>query len=202
MLFKKSNGITMEDVMEHFTISEAAIRKHLHELERQNLIAKKVHKQKIGRPYHSYALTEKGHGTFPNQYESLPVELLEDLEELQGPQAVRALLYKRMERQATEFQVEIAVTGFENRISALVEYQNSTGYMVEVEKTPEGHYSLMNYNCPIANIAHKYRQVCSNEKKIYNQLFEQSEVVSEKLITTGDYVCKWLIKAPVPVEDN
>lgn len=196
ILFKKNNGITIDEIMEHFTISETAIRKHLHELEKQKLIVKTAHKQDIGRPFFTYTLTKKGHGTFPNQYESLPVELLEDLEELQGTKAVRELLYKRMERQEKEFLEELDTTGFEDKVNALVEFQNSTGYMVEVVKSPEGHYTLTNYNCPIANIAHKYRQVCSNEKKLYNRIFEESDVIPHAFITTGAHVCQWTIKAP------
>lgn len=201
MLFKKSDGITIEEIMKAFTISEPAIRKHLYELEKQGLVLKKQHKQKIGRPFFTYELTKKGHGLFPNQYESLPVELLEDLEDLQGPQAVRALLNKRLEREQEELREELKqFKQFEDKITALVDLQNRNGYMIEVEKNADGHFILTNFNCPIANIAHKYRQVCTNEKKLYSNVFENSEVVPETFITTGDHVCKWMIK--VPAEDD
>lgn len=196
MLFKKNDGITIEEIMKNFTISEPAIRKHLHELVKQGLVSKEQHKQKIGRPFFTYGLTRKGHGLFPNQYESLPVTLLEDLENLQGPQAVRALLNKRMEREQEELQEGLTDSEeFEDKIAALVELQNNNGYMLEVERTQEGHFILTNFNCPIANIAHKYRQVCTNEKKIYSSVFPNSEVIPQNFITAGDHVCKWMIKA-------
>ena len=98
-ILKKANDLTITEIMEHFTISEIAVRKQLHELVQQGFVKQQSHKQKLGRPYLTYDLTQKGHETFPNQYKSIPVELLEDLEELHGPQAVRALLDKHGERE-------------------------------------------------------------------------------------------------------
>jgi predicted ArsR family transcriptional regulator len=197
VLIKKRAGITFEAIKESFTISEPAIRKHLSEMEKQGLIMKKKQKQKIGRPFFTYDLTGKGHGLFPNQYESLPVEILEDLEDLQGSQAVEALLNKRMDREVQELQNGLtSAVDFEEKIEKLVELQNKSGYLVDVEKTPEGHFILTNYNCPIANIAFKYQQVCSNEKTVYSRVFKESTVIPETLITKGEHACKWIIKVP------
>ncbi|MFD1608927.1 helix-turn-helix transcriptional regulator [Oceanobacillus luteolus] len=196
MILKKNKAITIDGLMDFFTISEPAIRKHLHELEKQKLIKRKAHKQEIGRPYYTYELTDKGHGIFPNQYEQLPVELLEDLEELHGPETVKQLLFKRMEREETKLLAELDGKDFDEKVNTLVEVQNQAGYMLEVERTPEGDYFLINYNCPIANIARHYRQVCKNEKIMYNHIFEHSQVKPEALITGGAHVCRWLIKNP------
>lgn len=195
-ILKRNKDITIEQIMEYFSISEAAIRKHLHELERQELIKKTAHKQQIGRPFYTYSLTKKGHGQFPNQYERLPVELLEDLEELQGPEVVEALLFKRMEREGDKLAEEMAGKSFEEKVYKLVELQNEAGYMLEVEKTADGDFLLTNFNCPIANIAFRYRQVCSNEKVMYNRVFDEADVVLEEHMAKGSHVCRWVIKAP------
>src|SRR5699024_11991911 len=94
-VIKKSGRITYDEIMVHFTISEIAVRKHLHELEKDGLIKKESVKQKIGRPYHVYELTGEGHTLFPNQYKQLPLDLLKDLEVLQGREAVSDLLRQR-----------------------------------------------------------------------------------------------------------
>ncbi|MEI3599548.1 MULTISPECIES: helix-turn-helix transcriptional regulator [unclassified Oceanobacillus] len=196
VILKRNKAITMDELMKFFTISEPAVRKHLHELENQELVKKSKHKQEIGRPYYTYELTNKGHGQFPNQYEQLPVELLQDLEELQGPESVKALLYKRMEREQGQLLEKLDGKSFDEKAHALVEMQNDAGYMLEIEKTSDGDYILTNYNCPIVNIAKEYRHVCSNEKIMYNHVFDESEVRPEGYITTGAHVCKWVIKAP------
>src|SRR5699024_11083448 len=86
---------TLKEIVHHFTISETAVRKHLQELINQGYVKETVIKQEIGRPYHVYALTGKGHTVFPHQHEELPLTLLQDLEEVGGKEVVNKLLLKR-----------------------------------------------------------------------------------------------------------
>ncbi|MUK90010.1 DeoR family transcriptional regulator [Ornithinibacillus sp. L9] len=195
-ILKKDHKLTIDGIMEYFTISEIAVRRHIHELESQGLIKRNTIKQKIGRPYYTYELTEEGHRTFPNQFDKLPVELLKDLEELQGLDAVKQLLNKRAEREKTYFETELKAEDFDQRIKEVAKIQDEKGYMVEIEKTADGHYEMKNYNCPISNIASCYKQVCDNEKRVFDELFAKSEVIPHSCITKGDNFCKWTIKRP------
>ncbi|WP_163971559.1 helix-turn-helix transcriptional regulator [Oceanobacillus halotolerans] len=196
-ILKKDNELKIEEIMAYFTISEIAVRKHLHELEQQGLINVEKRKQQLGRPYHTYSLTKKGHDTFPNQYEKLPLELLRDLEELEGKQAVTKLLSKRMERERKDLEQKIHSNDFEEKVATVAKIQDKKGYMVELKKNEAGDYEMKHYNCPIANIASCYKQMCSNEKSIFEQIFSTSEVISHSCITNGDHCCKWTIKKPV-----
>ncbi len=63
-LLKKEVKISMKDLSEHFTISEVALRRHINDLIRQNLVQEEEVKQEIGRPYYVYSLTKEGHNTF------------------------------------------------------------------------------------------------------------------------------------------
>ncbi|MEC5424929.1 DeoR family transcriptional regulator [Virgibacillus sp. C22-A2] len=195
-ILKKESEVTIVEIMAYFSISEIAVRKHIHELEQQGFLKKNTIKQKVGRPYHTYELTKKGHDTFPNQYESLPLELLQDLEELQGTQAVNDLLSKRMQREKSYFDNEIHTTAFDEKVEEVARIQDEKGYMVEVEKTEDGHYEMKHFNCPISNIASTYNQVCSNEKMVFEEVFSSSEVISHTCITKGHNYCRWTIKKP------
>ncbi|GAB3803603.1 helix-turn-helix transcriptional regulator [Virgibacillus kimchii] len=195
-ILKKSGVCTIGEIMDSFTISEIAVRKHIHELEQQGFIQKNSVKQRLGRPYHTYELTGKGHDTFPNQYEQLPLELLQDLEELQGKEAVDALLAKRMEREKNEMEKEVGKSIFDEKVSKVADIQNEKGYMVELDQSEDGSYIITNYHCPIVNLATAYNQVCRNEKKVFEKVFNTKDVVSETCITKGDNFCKWLIKKP------
>jgi len=195
-LLKKNKSLTMDEMMCHFSISEVAVRKHIHGLEQQKLVKKTSHKQKIGRPFYTYELTKIGHGTFPNQYESLPVELLQDLEEMQGTESVHALLLKRMEREKDQYERKLSSDNFDDKVMEVARLQNEKGYMVEIHETEEGQIELRNYHCPIANLASSYRQVCTNEKKIFETLFQESEVSAASNIAAGEHVCKWVITRP------
>src|SRR5690625_486228 len=106
-ILKKDHKLTMKEIMAYFTISEIAVRRHIHELIQQGFLKKQSMKQEIGRPYYIYELTEKGHATFPNENDTLPLEILQDLEAVEGPQVVKKVLAKRMERDKAAFQQTI-----------------------------------------------------------------------------------------------
>jgi predicted ArsR family transcriptional regulator len=196
LILKKHHAISMDEIMEFFTISEPAVRKQLHDLESNDLVQKRKQKNTIGRPSYTYALTKKGHKLFPNQNERLPVEILKDLEALQGSEIVGAVLYKRMEREEKHLSEVLAGKDVEEKLQNLVEVQNESGYMFELKHTEEGNYVLVNYHCPIANIASHYKQVCSNEKKMFNHVFPEGKVTLESYITNGSPVCQWLVNIP------
>ncbi|HLR09488.1 MAG TPA: DeoR family transcriptional regulator [Bacillota bacterium] len=201
-ILKKDQEPTIDDIMQYFTISETAVRRHINELERQGFVKRKTIKQNLGRPYHVFTLTKKGHDTFPNQYETLPVELLHDLEDLQGKQAVNALLKQRMKREKKEFSKRIQSTDFDEKVAEVARIQDEKGYMVEVEPMSDGGYEIKHFNCPIANIAAEYRQVCSNEKKVFANIFSSSDVQHHNCITQGDHYCKWTISKPKKARDR
>lgn len=193
---KKDDEMSIKDVLAYFTISEVAIRRHLNDLIRQKLVKERVVKQEIGRPYHLYSLTSKGHETFPNQYTDLPVELLRDLESLQGKEVVDELLQKRVNREEEELGSKIGDASFDERVALMAEMQEEKGYMIEYEKLPDGDYEVKNYNCPIYNIASNYRQICHYEKNMMHNIFPDSKVSPNACMTYGDQFCCWYISKP------
>lgn len=194
-VLKRANESSMKDIMEHFELSEIAIRRHLQDLIRNRLVEERSVRQEVGRPYKVYRLTDKGRGIFPNQYKQLPVELLQDLEETQGKAAVTSLLEKRKERERERFSSRIKSKDFDKRIHELVQVQKDNGYMVELNKIKNG-YEIINYNCPIDNIASSYLQICHHEKEVYSSIFSNCVVKSHSKIAEGDCRCKWTIFKP------
>ncbi len=195
-ILKKDNEISIKDIMEYFTISEVAVRRHLNDLIRQGFVKEKIIKQDIGRPYHLYTLTGKGHDTFPNQYEELPVELLEDLEELQGADAVSELLLQRKKREEKELVSRLNTDNFDEKVLSMLDILEEKGYMLDYQKTAAGDYEIRNFNCPIYNLASNYVEVCQNEKDIYTGLFPKSNVISTSCMTKGGKYCCWTVTKP------
>ncbi|MBR7794529.1 MAG: helix-turn-helix transcriptional regulator [Bacillota bacterium] len=193
-LIKKGHEVTITDMLPFFTISEIAVRKHIQSLVRDGFIKKNSIKQKLGRPYFTYELTEKGHGLFPNQNEKLPLELLQDLEYLQGKRAVDDLLWQRMLRERNQLEDFVGDSDFDGKVKEMAKFQDGNGYMVELKKVDVGHYEMKNYHCPISALSSKYTQVCQNEKAMYQDIFSTCEVISHTCITDGKPYCMWTIK--------
>lgn len=193
---KKEYEVSMKELMMHFSISEVAVRKQLHDLIRQGFVRKRKVKADIGRPMLVYALTDKGHHTFPNQYKMLPKELLEDLEASLGKQAVHKLLSERKDREERELQSYMKDASFSEKLAKLVHYQEEKGYLIEMETRETGDVELKNFNCPIYHLASNYQMICTNEKDMYRNLFPDSKIMSSSCMTKGGKYCCWTITNP------
>lgn len=192
----REHEVTFKQLASEFTISETAVRKHLQELIQQAYIYERTIKQDIGRPYHLYSLTSKGHRTFPNQDDELPLQLLQDLEEVGGKAVIDELLLKRKEREQEELAKQLEEESFQDKVKKLTDMQNERGYMMEYAETETGDYELTNYNCPIYNIASCYDQICTNEKNMLTNIFPKSDVDFHSCIATGGKFCGWHITHP------
>lgn len=198
----KVNGeLTIKEIMDHFTISEIAVRKHINELIQNQFISRKRNYQEIGRPFYTYFLTDKGHGTFPNHERDMSLELLEDLEQLYGKEAVSALLNKWKEREQTLLEEELATDDFDERVQGVARLREDLGYMVEIHQSESGDYTMKHFNCPVSRVACSYNDLCKKEKEIFKNLFKNSEVISDSMITKGDQHCTWQIKRPDKIEE-
>lgn len=195
-VLKKQHELTISEMAKNFSISEIAIRKQIHELEQKGYIKKVSHKQKIGRPYFTYLLTNAGHGLFPSQQNDIALELLQDLEAIEGEEVVNQLLDMRMAREKREFESRLCTSGISNRITELAKIQNDKGYMLEVNKLDERTYEIRNFNCPILNLAKNFKRLCENEQQMYSDLLPNCSVTVNSLIIDGNHLCQWTIKLP------
>lgn len=195
-ILKKDHEISIKEIMDYFTISNVAVRRHLNDLIREKFVAERTIKQEIGRPFIVYSLTKKGHETFPNQYEQFSLDILKDLEEVGGEEAVEDVLFARKKREASELKEKLANKNFEEKIVELCAYQDQKGYMHEFEQTASGDYLVKNFNCPIFSLASNYQIVCTNEKDMYRKVFPESDVTPHSCMTKGGKYCCWTITNP------
>ena len=195
-ILKRDNNLSIKKIMDHFTISNVAVRRHLNDLIREGFVSERTVKQEIGRPYIVYSLTEKGHETFPNQYEQFSVDILKDIACVGGEEAVHNVLEARKNREETELRTELSNKDFDDKIALLYKLQDEKGYMHEIEQTAAGDYLIKNYNCPIFSLATSYNVICTHEKEMYRELFPDSTVKSHAFLTKGEKYCCWTITNP------
>lgn len=195
-VLKKNGEQTIKQLTEHFSISEIALRRHVQELVREEFVVRQKNHKEIGRPFYTYMLTDKGHDTFPTHERAMSLELLEDLEELYGEEAVTAVLNKWLEREKSLLESEADTDNFDEKVKRIAQVREELGYMVEVSKTEEGDYTLKHYNCPVFTVACAYNQLCKKEMKVLGSIFSESEVETTSMITKGDNYCKLKIRRP------
>ncbi|WP_040979020.1 helix-turn-helix transcriptional regulator [Oceanobacillus jeddahense] len=195
-VLKEQGTVTMDTLMEHFTISETAVRKQLHTLVQEGFIEVQQHKKEIGRPYHTYRLTEKSQESFPNRYKELSLDLLHDLEELQGSQLINKLLKKQSTKEKEQLKKSLdACSTIEEKINTLKDLQNKSGYMFQVEDKGKEGFQLNNFHCPFLEVAKDYPVMCQHEKEMYEALFPNQEIKTKSLQVDGNKCCQWRIAA-------
>lgn len=195
-LLKKHHQLSINDLKQHLQITDMAVRKHINRLEKDQLIQSHQVKQPIGRPITYYSLSESGENLFPKKYSLLTIEFLQDIEELYGVEAINKLFEKREKRLQKKFQTRILPTKkLAENVKELEELQNQHGYMAEVQPLNQQEFELIEYNCPIYQVAHRYKKACQCELSLFKRVLGIQQIERTSCIAEGDHCCKYIIKA-------
>lgn len=197
-LLKKNQELSVSGLKEHLDITEMAVRKHLIKLEAEKYITSRSVRQPMGRPVIYYSLTIKGHETFPNNYDKIVVELLQDIHENMGDEAIDLLFKNREQRLGKKYRRRIFKEDpLIERVENLVDVQTENGYMAEFTSSEEEEPDTIifeQFNCPIAAIADRYDTPCHYELELFKEVLGTDQVERVECIAKGGKSCKYLIK--------
>jgi len=174
LMLKTEGPLTVSEMAEKLGVTEMAVRRHIHHLERDGYIQPRLLRQAMGRPTSQYFLTEKAEDVFPKSYSSFTLDLLQDLEQSYGPEIIDQLFQNREKRLTQFHQEDFEGKTLEEKVKKLAEIQDQKGYMVEWEKLPDGGYRLVEYNCPISQVANRYQQACQCETNWFQKLLGET----------------------------
>src|ERR1700761_104018 len=85
---KTRGKATIRDLAARTGITRQAVREHLTRLAAAQLVEHSKAPAGVGRPGHSWSLTEKGHGRFPDTHAQVTVELIEAIRDEFGESAL------------------------------------------------------------------------------------------------------------------
>lgn len=193
-LLKKTGFMSVNDLTEQLKITHMAIRKHLSQLEKDDLIQSSELKQPMGRPLQLYSLTDKGERLFPKNYEGITLEFLHDIEKMNGKRVIEDLFKKREERLTEEISSRLANLSDSDKIRELVQIQNEKGYMADFSQLEGNSFELVEHNCPILAVAKEYTVACSCETKMFQEVLKTAKVTRTSCKSEGDHACKFSIQ--------
>lgn len=194
---------TAQELAEVLEVSPQAIRRHLKDLETEELIEHKAVQVGMGRPQHVYQLSRKGRDRFPNRYEEFAVSLLDTLTEAVGQDQVSSILRKQWQRKAKQYRDRLGTGSLAERVAKLVELRKSEGYMAEwyvlepsnLNNGASHEFMLREHNCAISNVAESYPNVCGHELEMFAAVLPDCTVERTQWIINGEHQCGYLIKA-------
>lgn len=191
VLLKQTGGMTVDQLSSALNISAMGIRQHLALLEKDGLIEETKKRGEMGRPAHVYSLSRKGDETFPRNYETLAIFLLETLLDTDGGKKVNELFRRRMEQIYETLAPHLKGRELAQMIADLAEILREQGYMATYEETPEGFY-LREYNCTMARVSERFPVACDYELELFRRLIGPA-VRRRNCITSGAPCCLYFI---------
>lgn len=190
LLLKKLGSTTIQEMSEHLGVTGMAVRKHVNALKKDNYIQSSTIRQHIGRPTYIYSLTDLAEQLFPTQYDVLSLELMEEINHMFGELFVDELFKRRKKRLEQKYRLAMTGQNFEEKIVTLAKIQDNAGYMTSLVKIHDDKYSLEEGNCPIFQVASRYRQACQCELAMFESLLD-SRVERKECIADGGTKCSF-----------
>ncbi|MGA9383169.1 MAG: iron-sulfur cluster biosynthesis transcriptional regulator SufR [Phormidium sp.] len=207
---------TKQDILEHLLqrgqatalelaqmldISPQAVRRHLKDLEAEELIEYELVQAGMGRPQHAYRLSRKGRDRFPNNHGKFAVSLLDTIAQTLGKEQVNNILQKQWQQKALEYRDRIGSGKLGERVAKLVDLRRAEGYMaewyaIESETAQNGNSSqfmFTEHNCAISDVAETFPSVCSHELEMFETILPDCTVERTHWLINGQHRCGYMI---------
>lgn len=180
-------------------ISAVAVRKHLDALEESGDVVAgdrpafgPSRRSKRGRPARIYSLTDAGRGRFEQAYDDLALSAMRFLAQVK-PAALDEFAARRAEELEQRYRGQLDdLQEPAQRAKVLAELLTADGYAASVEEGPTGVVQVCQHNCPVAQAAHEFPELCDAEAAVFARLLG-TNVTRLATIAHGDGVCTCLV---------
>ena len=196
LLLRKQPGVTVAQLARDMAISGMGVRRHLAALAADGLVEKTSCTQGgAGRPPAGWRLTATGREMFPRRYDTLALDLLDEL----SPEDVAGALSRRNDKQVAQYEVTVAgCADLPGQVAEVTRLRDVAGYQAEWTEGDGGALILTENNCAIHRVAEHHPAVCAMELSLLQRVLgPEVEVTRLAHAMAGDPVCAYCIR-PVP----
>ncbi|MEM7555993.1 MAG: iron-sulfur cluster biosynthesis transcriptional regulator SufR [Cyanobacteria bacterium P01_A01_bin.84] len=210
-LLKQAQATALE-LSDALDISPQAVRRHIKDLEAENLIIYSSSVQEgMGRPQHRYKLSADGkkylnwinRDKSSENYGEFAVSLLDTLAETVGKDQVGTILKKQWERKAENYREYLGNLSLKCRLEKLVELRKAEGFMAECHpveskklEVREHSFIITEHNCAISNVAESFPSICGHELEMFSAVLPDCTVERTHWIINGEHRCGYLVRSP------
>ncbi len=152
-------------------VSSMAIRQHMQELEAAGDVKSVNRAQGKGRPTKFWSLAEGASRHFPDRHRDLMLDLLSNVQNVLGEEAMDRLLDERGDEQARQYGRRVAeYASLGERVRGLAKLRSEEGYMAEASEVEKGVFSLVENHCPICAAADVCKGLCARELSVFERV--------------------------------
>jgi predicted ArsR family transcriptional regulator len=198
LLLRKHPGATVAELAHDLVMSGMGVRRHLAALDAEGLVERSpCPSTGPGRPPAGWRLSAAGMEMFPRHYDTLALDLLEDV----APDEVAVALLRRNDKHVAQYQAALSgCSSLQERVAGLTELRDQAGYLAEWSEGEDG-FVVTENNCAVHRVAEHHPAVCSMELALMRRVLGPDvEVRRTSHAMAGDAVCSYCIGPKAPSE--
>lgn len=186
---RKEGQATVDGLARHLSLTATCVRQHLGVLERDQLVAYREVRRKLGRPQFVYTVTPLADDLFPKSYHLLTTWLLDELKSTDGGRKARSLIKGMARRWAESLSPQLSGRTVTEKVESLVALLKAEGHLVEWEQV-EDNLFIYEYDCRFHRVAQAHSEVCSLESTMLSHVLG-APVTPLECIMNGQYRCAY-----------
>ncbi|MBX3086766.1 MAG: hypothetical protein KF716_34350 [Anaerolineae bacterium] len=150
-------------------ITAVTVRHHLDVLRGEYMVTEPTIRRRSapGRPQYVYALTEKAHEQFPNNYQILVKNLLGQLRTNLPSTQVNVIVEGVADQMVEDAQ--LPATSIERRLDFVIAYLTQLGYDASWDTCSDG-FVLRTSNCPYHQVSGEHGELCMMDMRLISGL--------------------------------
>ncbi|HVS49676.1 MAG TPA: helix-turn-helix domain-containing protein [Candidatus Dormibacteraeota bacterium] len=193
-LLRRKGRLSAETVASDLGVTPNAVRQHLSNLEREGFVVSHPERSGRGRPSLLFSLTERADSVFPKRYGQLATMVLQEVQQMGGPEALDEVFSRVAARHADAIQPALEGLDFDEKVRRVVVWIGRAGTLAEQTETSEG-VKVTIHNCPFRNTALKFPQVCTITPHLMSRLLGTA-VSQADSIHRHDPYCSFVVQRP------
>jgi predicted ArsR family transcriptional regulator len=193
-LLRRKGRCSAETIATDLGVTTNAVRQHLTNLERDGLVVSHPERSGRGRPSLLFQLTERADAVFPKRYGQLATMVLQEVQEMGGPEALDEVFARVAERHAHAIEKDLEGLEFDDKLRRVVAWIGRAGTLAEQTEIQEG-VRVTIHNCPFRNTALKFPQVCTITPQLITRLTGAAVSQSESIHRRDPY-CSFVVHRP------
>jgi predicted ArsR family transcriptional regulator len=193
-LLRRKGACSAETIAIDLGVTPNAVRQHLTNLERDGFVVSHPERSGRGRPALLFALTERADSVFPKRYGQLATMVLQEVQEMGGPEALDEVFARVAQRHAATIESQLDGLDFDAKLERVVAWIGRAGTLAEQSETAEG-VKVTIHNCPFRNTALKFPQVCTITPQLITRLLGASVSQAESIHRRDPY-CSFVVQRP------
>jgi predicted ArsR family transcriptional regulator len=202
LLVRRQPGSTVSQLADQLGVSGVAVRRQLAVLSQLGLVESVAPsddsdecRRGRGRPPGGWRVTTAALEDAPGNYDAFALDLLADLSERDGSDAVDALLARQSERLTEHYRCCLEdVQGLAEKVARLAELRDDAGYAAFAGSSDADELLLTECNCAVYQVAERYPTMCELELEVMRDVLGPDVDVQRVSHTMrGDGVCAYRI---------